>query len=86
MVVDRPGYYIDFVSRPLFQALMRENLVYHNFYLPHVDLINLTYLPTLTQMKNIFFKENILAFLKWRVKNRSRFSIYGPEMKYKAKL
>lgn len=85
MVIDRPGIYIDFIARPLFQAFQKENLAYHYFYLPNVDLTRLTYLPKLMNIKNKMLKENLLSFIRWRLKNKGRFTIYGPEIKYKAK-
>ena len=86
LVVDRPGYYVDFVSRPLFQAFMREGLGYHYFHLPHVDLTRLSYLPRAMSLKNKMLKQNRLKFLRWRWVNRRRFNIYGSEVKYKSKM
>lgn len=85
MIIDRPGIYIDFVTRPLFQAMQRENLAYHYFYLPYVDLTRLSYLPSLMNIKSKILRANLIDFMRWRLKNRSRFTIYGPEVKYKEK-
>ena len=56
MVLDRPGYYIDFCVRPLFQSLLRENLVYLHYYLPYVDITDLTNFLALTAIKNTLIK------------------------------
>ena len=56
MVLDRPGYYIDFCVRPLFQSLLRENLVYLHYYLPYVDITDLTNVLALTAIKNTLIK------------------------------
>ena len=77
MVVDRIGYYIDFIKRPIFQAMMREGLFYHNFYLPHCDTSRLSYFPGLLNIKNRLLKQYWKQFLLWRLKNRRRFNIYG---------
>ncbi len=56
VVLDRPGYYVDFVTRPLFQALCREGLMYHNYYLPHVDLSKKVSMKKLIDIKNHLLK------------------------------
>ena len=76
MVLDRPGVYIDFVTRPLFQALLRSNLVYMHYYLPYVDVANLPHVIHLRSNKLKLIRQNRLGFLWWRWRNRKRFNIF----------
>jgi len=85
VVVDRPGLYIDFISRPLFQALQRVGITYHHYYLPHVDMSRLSEFPGLMKIKNHLMKDNWISFWKWRFANRDRFTLFGSEVKYKSK-
>lgn len=63
------------MTRPLFQALQREGLAYHSFYLPHLDLCQLVYFHKLVEIKNRLLKGNMRKFIMWRWRNRHRYSM-----------
>jgi len=85
MVIDRPNYYVDFVSRPIFTLMIKENLLFHHYYLEYLDVTNLTHLDTLISIKNSLLSGQFINFLRWRIHNYNRFTIYGPESKLKYK-
>lgn len=86
MVTDRPGYYIDFLTRPLFQALQRSNLLYLHYYLPYLDVANLPDAATLHSAKLDLIRSNRLGFLLWRWRNRKRWGITKKDIKFRARL
>jgi hypothetical protein len=85
MAIYRPNYYVDFISRPIFTLMIKENLLFHHYYLEYLDVTNLTHLDSLIRIKNGLLSGQYLRFFQWRIQNYNRFTIYGPEAKLKYK-
>ena len=75
--VDRPGHYIDFFTRPLWRLMMKENILYEHYYLPYIDVTELTNYSKLVTIQKQLLAGHWLRFLQWRWRNKWRFSIFA---------
>jgi hypothetical protein len=82
LLVDRPGYYIDFYTRPIFKQMLKENVLYEHYYLPYIDITELTNSSKLNEIKNDLLGGHFWSFAKWRWRNKGRFNINGREVMF----